>query len=191
MRVWDAATAAAPRRAHRHASLVNYICFSPDGRQAASGALEGPVFVWDAGTGLELFRPQGEMEIVWHLGYSADGRLLAGAAAPGHAVRVWDAATGECVDLRHEGAGRALRPYPSTLAPSRWRVAKIGFDTVVQDAAAGLAVAAFPTTPAEGFTTGPHGRPWAWAGRTWAWGVAEHVYLVTLEGPYAFAEQGT
>jgi RNA polymerase sigma factor (sigma-70 family) len=113
----------------RHGGQIYGITFSPDGKTVASGSYQG--------TGKrvrELAAPQPGM---YSLAFSPDGQTLAATANEGHAIRTWEAATGQerppvatpaerVRALGYPGAGQAL------LAVS-WQDSAL----LVQDAATG------------------------------------------------------
>jgi hypothetical protein len=83
----------------QHPETVAPVAFSPDGRQIASGCLDGLVRVWDAQTGKEPRLMEGKAgltraTIIRGLAWSPDGRYLAVAKRDGLVV-VWNAASGE------------------------------------------------------------------------------------------------
>jgi WD40 repeat protein/serine/threonine protein kinase len=80
-----------------HSNRVERVVFSPDGRQIASGCLDGTIQIWDAATGSVLHHlHQGHKDAptTSSLTYSSDGQHVAAADYHGD-VRVWKAMTGE------------------------------------------------------------------------------------------------
>jgi WD40 repeat protein/serine/threonine protein kinase len=80
----------------KHSDTVAPIAFSPDGRQIASGCMDGSVQVWDAWTGRVLQSLQNGGAVAARLAYSSDGQLLAAGHLDG-TIRVWKAPTWEVV----------------------------------------------------------------------------------------------
>src|SRR5581483_1821318 len=76
-----------------HASRVECLSFSPDGRLLASGSADATIRLWDTGTGHELRVLTGQGAGVTAVGFSPDGRWLASGGLDG-AVIVWEVSTG-------------------------------------------------------------------------------------------------
>jgi WD40 repeat protein len=74
---------------HGHRDAVSGVAFAADGRQLASGALDGTVRVWDARTGTELLCLRGAGAPVTAVLLAADGRRLLATTADG-TVWAWD-----------------------------------------------------------------------------------------------------
>ena len=68
--------------------------FRPDGKQIASGDLDGRIWVWDVATGKDLLSLEGHTAKVSALAFSPDGKRIASASRD-DTVRVWDVATGK------------------------------------------------------------------------------------------------
>jgi WD40 repeat protein len=82
-----------------HASVVEALAFSPDGRTLASGGFQD-VILWDVQSGRPRLRLGGFADRVVALAFSADGKRLAtggGAPTEDGEVKVWDAATGNLI----------------------------------------------------------------------------------------------
>ena len=60
-----------------HTEGVTSVCFSPDGRQLASGSFDRSVRVWDLPSGREVKKLEGHPEWVTSVCFSPDGRQLA------------------------------------------------------------------------------------------------------------------
>src|SRR5262249_28283671 len=76
----------------KHSDAVISVAFSPNGRQIASGCMDGSVQIWDAWTGRVLHPLQKGGAV--RLTYSSDGQLLAGFQIDGTIV-VWKSTTWE------------------------------------------------------------------------------------------------
>ena len=72
-----------------HTDCVSSVCFSPDGRQLASGSDDKSVRVWDLSSGREVKKLEGHTERVSSVCFSPDGRQLA-SGSDDKSVRVWD-----------------------------------------------------------------------------------------------------
>lgn len=60
-----------------HASYVNALAWSPDGRRIASGSGDWTVQVWDAANGGHAYTYRGHSHDVWWVAWSPDGRRIA------------------------------------------------------------------------------------------------------------------
>ncbi|MBA3484324.1 MAG: protein kinase, partial [Pirellulales bacterium] len=77
-----------------HSDTVVRVTFSPNGREIASGCLDGTVRIWDSQTGQNLHTLRCKSPLVRALAYSPDGQLLAAGYNDG-VICVWTASTGE------------------------------------------------------------------------------------------------
>ncbi|MGA8351711.1 MAG: hypothetical protein WB773_28235, partial [Isosphaeraceae bacterium] len=99
------------------------------------------------------------------------GRRIVSGSDDG-TVRVWDAATGDCLEVIPGFGDVAAIAAPASAFP--WRAMSRNLETVIEPASSGEAVAWFPV----GLThraTHP-------SGRIWAGSVGNHLYLIRLEG---------
>ena len=87
-------------------------------------------------------------------------------------MRVWDAATGDCLEVIPGFGDVGAIAAPATVFP--WRAMSRNLETVIEPASGGEAVAWFPAA-LEHLATHP-------SGRIWAGSVDKHVYLIRLEG---------
>ena len=71
-----------------HESTVRSVCFSPDGRQVASGSYEGTVRLWDVETGACVRTLEGHGGSVRSVCFSPDGWMVATGSSD-NTVRLW------------------------------------------------------------------------------------------------------
>jgi uncharacterized caspase-like protein/Tol biopolymer transport system component len=74
-----------------HASSVDCVAFSPDGKILASGSFDKTIKLWDAATGKELATLMGHTQSVNSIAFNRDGTMLASASDDG-TVKLWDIA---------------------------------------------------------------------------------------------------
>ena len=83
---------------HGHTDFVQAVAFAPDGRELASGGLEGTMKVWGRRTSLPVVF-EGHTGWVGRLWYRRDGRRVVTAAiayqVAGETTKGWDPGTGE------------------------------------------------------------------------------------------------
>jgi WD40 repeat protein len=87
--LWDVTTGQERSTPARHASRVNSLAFSPDGRCLASGGDEASVRLWDLATGEELALVQEHLRSVNSVVFSPDGKTIASGSNDA-TVRLWD-----------------------------------------------------------------------------------------------------
>lgn len=151
---------------------VTSLAFVPGSRYVVAGTEEGIVVIWDtnAGTTHVCQAERGWWEHEVHVAISADGRQVV-SGYHRDAAKVWDIATGQCVDTI------AGKPDIAAVAAGRDRspfLAQIGIsETTIVSAATGAAIGWFPVELAS-VLTNPAGPLWAGSG-------GHHVYLFVLE----------
>lgn len=96
IRLWDLTTGRLRLQRPGHASQVNALSVSPDGRILASGA--GEIHLWNAATGQPLRELQGSCHFLRTCLFSSDGQRLIAAGKVDNfreCVEIWDVAHGK------------------------------------------------------------------------------------------------
>lgn len=171
VRLWDAVTGQELASLRGHNRLVSSVSFSPDGRRFASTSWDRTVRVWDAASGQEWTVLRGHEGVVTGVAFSPDGHRIASGSWD-DTVRVWDSTTYECIEAS-EGSGD-VAAIADRATQSRLCAVVRDAETVVEDAATGQPIARFPAGLRE-LTAAP-------SGRTWAGCIANHIYIIILEG---------
>src|SRR6266705_1272645 len=84
-----------------HAHNVNVAVWSPDGKQIASGDVDGIIRVWDAKTGKTNLVYKRHTSYIYAIAWSPDGKYIASGGAYSN-PQVWDAKTGKLLFI-HKG----------------------------------------------------------------------------------------
>lgn len=98
--VWDVTTGALRRKLGGHASMVNSVALSADGKYIASGGTDKMVKLWDAASGALVRTYAGHRKDVNAVAFSPDGTTLASCSgsvnekATDHEIKLWPVATG-------------------------------------------------------------------------------------------------
>ena len=113
LRLWNVETGEEIRRFGEngiaHEDTVFTVAFSPDGRTALSGSLDGNIILWDIEIGEEIRRYTDHEDLVLAIAISSDGKtFLSGggrlATEEGDTViRLWDIETGEILRRFDDG----------------------------------------------------------------------------------------
>jgi hypothetical protein len=81
------------RTLNGHNSIVYGVAFSPDGKKALSGSVDGRAVLWETATGRQLHQLQGHGGMIWGVAYDPRGKHLFTSSWDG-TVKMWDAARG-------------------------------------------------------------------------------------------------
>jgi hypothetical protein len=100
VRLWDIETSKVISKWTGHINVVCALCWSADGEQVASGSWDGVARVWDVNTGNTILTIKTRHEWLWAVIYSPDSSKLAtGGPEELDAVKIWDAKTGELLNI--------------------------------------------------------------------------------------------
>jgi WD40 repeat protein/serine/threonine protein kinase len=119
VQAWDPASAKTLWSVIGHTNAANAVAFAPDGRSIASGGEDRQVKIWSATDGRKLKTLTGHATGVKDVAFSPDGRSIASTGGAYHApnaaeLKIWDAATGEPVNLEgHTSLVTAVAFFPS------------------------------------------------------------------------------
>ena len=115
-----------------HATIVEALAYSPDGKLLASGAFR-EVILWDARTGVPRKRLTGFADRVVTLAFSPNGKFLAtGGGAPSEdgEIKLFDVARGKVVAAIHNGHSDQV--FGVSFSPDGTRLATCGADKFVK-----------------------------------------------------------
>jgi WD40 repeat protein len=81
-----------------HSGEVEFVTFSPDGKQLASCSSDHTIRIWDTATGATLQILKGHSREVEVVVFSPDGKQLASCSYD-KTIRIWDVATGTTLQI--------------------------------------------------------------------------------------------
>ena len=96
LKTWDVETGGELRTLKGHASGVDGVALSGDGRRALSASSDQTLKVWNVETERELHTSEGHTASVRSAALSGDGRLAASASRD-RTLKVWEVETGEVI----------------------------------------------------------------------------------------------
>jgi WD40 repeat protein len=96
----------------RHRGNFSCMALSPDGKQLATGGIDGTVRVWDVETGKLARALIGHQYYVYGLSWSPDGHTLASAGSYDATIRLWDTRSGHPL--------RVIKGLPSYVVQVAW-----------------------------------------------------------------------
>jgi WD40 repeat protein len=124
----DARTYQDIRTMSGHAGDINYLAYSPDGRQLASASDDRTIKLWHTASGKELGTLRGHAARVLGVAYSPDGRRIASTGLD-DTMRLWDPITQqEILSL----PGHAVSMHRVAFSPDGRRIACAGVDATVK-----------------------------------------------------------
>ncbi|KAM1431279.1 hypothetical protein ACFX2I_047249 [Malus domestica] len=109
-------------------SLVNHICFSPDGQWIASASFDRSVKLWNGTTGKFVAAFRGHVGPVYQISWSADSRLLL-SGSKDSTLKVWDI---RARALKQDLPGHADEVFAVDWSPDGGKVASGGKDRVLK-----------------------------------------------------------
>lgn len=92
LRIWDLDEALSHPK-EGHASAINCIVFSRDGRYIATGSDDNDVILWSSPAGKQVRKLSGHSDSIWCLAFSPDGKKLASGGWDSD-LKIWNTETG-------------------------------------------------------------------------------------------------
>jgi len=175
IRIWDAEIAPDAAVLRGEEGSITSIAYSPDGRRIAianSWSLRSyTARVFDAESGAEVAVLAAYGDAIRSIEFSPDGRRIFGGSEEGR-VHVWDAHTGQRLEVVESGSD--VKSIGTVAAKVGLRAIASAHETVIVQTEDGKPVAWFPIALGH-IVSHPSGRAWAGA-------VANHLYIISLEG---------
>jgi WD40 repeat protein len=94
VKVYDPASGNLIKTLSGHQADVTAVAIGSDGKQIASGGLDGSAIVWDLSTGDSLLQLAGHADAIENLTFSPDGNWLI-TASDDATMKIWDVTTGD------------------------------------------------------------------------------------------------
>jgi hypothetical protein len=94
MKLWEVTTGRELRTFEGHSGYVESVAFSPDGRYALSGTVDGTMKLWEVATGREIRTFEGYFGYVESVAFSPDGRYALSGSRD-KTLKLWEVATGK------------------------------------------------------------------------------------------------
>jgi WD40 repeat protein/transcriptional regulator with XRE-family HTH domain len=77
-------------------SGIDSVAFTPDGKQLATGGVDGKISFWQVADGKQLLTLQGHQSWILSVSFSPNGEMLA-SGGEDFTIRLWNVASGECL----------------------------------------------------------------------------------------------
>ncbi|MBD2066410.1 hypothetical protein H6F93_02520 [Leptolyngbya sp. FACHB-671] len=77
-------------------SGIDSVAFTPDGKQLATGGVDGKISFWQVADGKQLLTLQGHQSWILSVSFSPDGEMLA-SGGEDFTIRLWNVASGQCL----------------------------------------------------------------------------------------------
>jgi WD40 repeat protein len=172
-RLWNPVSGAEVSCLRGHEDKVRCVAFDCTGRLLASGSDDHTVRIWDTSTGTELACLRGHNAGVGSVAFDPTGRRLASESS--WSVRVWDAATGDCLEV--VAGSRDVAAIAAGADDYPWRTVARHPDVVIENVAQTVEAGWFPA-----FLPNAAAHPSArlWCG--WCGPEHETLSFIRLEG---------
>lgn len=110
------------------------VTFSPDGKHALSGGMDGTIRIWDLTSGGENFRLTGSTSFggVLSASFSSDGKYILSCAADG-LVKLWEVSSGSLVrTYRFSSGGFTASAISAFFSPDDKYIISVGADASIR-----------------------------------------------------------
>ncbi|PWN51757.1 WD40 repeat-like protein [Violaceomyces palustris] len=115
---------------------IRSVCFSPDGKNLATGAEDRQIRIWDIAKKKVKHLFQGHKQEIYSLDYSKDGRIIASGSGD-KTVRIWDVESGQLLHTLYTSPGLEHGPSEAgvtsvSISADNKMVAAGALDTLVR-----------------------------------------------------------